>query len=119
MLQLRLPDPQARQLAHELGLDYVEDTCMGMERTLSQMVHGEYTPRCIVYRGIVPEAERPAALVAQRSNIAYDRRDGAAGRSAVANPARVRTSAPRSANRADAAADDRQAGRRRPATASH
>jgi predicted CoA-binding protein len=56
-LQLGITNPQAQHLAHEFGLDYVEDACMGMERALADMVHGGCKPACQVYHGIVPEAE--------------------------------------------------------------
>jgi predicted CoA-binding protein len=65
-LQLGITNPQARMLAYELGLDYVEDTCMGMERALADMVHGGNRPCCTIYHGIDPEPERQAALVEQR-----------------------------------------------------
>lgn len=54
-LQLGIVSPQAQQLAKELGLDYVQDTCMGMERALADMVHGGCRPSCAVYHGLVPE----------------------------------------------------------------
>jgi uncharacterized protein len=60
-LQLGITNPQAQQLAEILGLDFVQDACMGMERALADMVHGGCTPSCRVYHGIVPEPERPLA----------------------------------------------------------
>jgi len=53
-LQPGIVSTEARRLAQEAGLDYVEDTCIGTERALSQMVVGGDTPPCPVYRGIVP-----------------------------------------------------------------
>ncbi|GAA3199675.1 hypothetical protein GCM10010532_019120 [Dactylosporangium siamense] len=51
-LQLGLVSREARQIAGEAGLDYVEDTCMGQERALHDLVHGcEQPPRCRVYHG--------------------------------------------------------------------
>jgi len=64
-LQLGISSPQARQLANELGLDYVEDTCMGMERALADMVHGGCTPSCPVYHGI--DAHIEAAVTPEPS----------------------------------------------------
>lgn len=58
-LQLGIVSPQARRLAEELGLEYVEDHCMGMERALHDMVHGCERPGCRVYHGINPVPERP------------------------------------------------------------
>ncbi|UWZ57881.1 CoA-binding protein [Dactylosporangium aurantiacum] len=54
-LQLGIASPRAQRLAEELGLDYVQDTCMGMERALADMVHGGCKPSCTVYHGLVPE----------------------------------------------------------------
>ena len=77
-LQLGIVSPEARRLAYELGLDYVEDTCMGMERALTDMVHGGDRPCCTVYHGIDPkpdpkpdpetdpETDRQRTLVDQR-----------------------------------------------------
>lgn len=58
-LQLGITSPPAQRLANELGLDFVQDTCMGMERALADMVHGRCQPSCQVYHGIVPEPEPP------------------------------------------------------------
>ena len=58
-LQLGITSPHAQQAARELGIDYVEDTCMGQERALTDMVHGGCKPSCTVYHGIVPEREEP------------------------------------------------------------
>ena len=58
-LQLGIVSLEAQQLAKELGLDYVHDTCMGMERALADMVHGGCRPSCAVYHGLVPEPVGP------------------------------------------------------------
>lgn len=62
-LQLGITNHRARELAGELGLDFVEDTCMGMVRALADMVHGGGTPPCPVYHGIEPELEPSLAPV--------------------------------------------------------
>nr|BFE57498.1 hypothetical protein GCM10020063_020240 [Dactylosporangium thailandense] len=54
-LQLGIESPEARRIAEAAGLEYVEDTCIGMERTLAQMVVGGITPASRVYHGIDPE----------------------------------------------------------------
>ncbi|MEV0567808.1 CoA-binding protein [Dactylosporangium sp. NPDC050588] len=56
-LQEGIASPKARQLAGEVALDYVDDTCMGAERALADMVHGGCEPECPVYHGIVPVPE--------------------------------------------------------------
>lgn len=56
-LQLGITSPQARRTAYDAGLEYVENTCMGVERALAQMVVGGTTPRPVVYRGLRPQAE--------------------------------------------------------------
>ncbi|GAA0709291.1 CoA-binding protein [Dactylosporangium roseum] len=61
-LQLGVISEEAGRLARSAGLGYVEDTCMGMERTLADMVHGGIRPGSTVYHGIEPEAERPGVL---------------------------------------------------------
>jgi predicted CoA-binding protein len=56
-LQLGITSPEARELAMDAAIDYVENTCIGMERTLAQMVVGGTTPRARLYRGIQPRPE--------------------------------------------------------------
>ncbi|WP_432971458.1 CoA-binding protein [Dactylosporangium sp. CA-233914] len=60
-LQLGIVSPPARRIAAEAGLDYVEDTCMGQERALHDMRHGDAHPHCRVYHGIEPTADGPPA----------------------------------------------------------
>lgn len=57
-LQQGIASPLARRLAREAGLDYIEDTCIGAERALAQMVAGGITPPSPVYHGIRPHPQR-------------------------------------------------------------
>ncbi|GAA2366949.1 hypothetical protein GCM10010170_066060 [Dactylosporangium salmoneum] len=56
-LQRGIVSAQARRLAEAAGMDYVEDTCIGEERALSQMVVGGLTPPGRVWHGIGPQPE--------------------------------------------------------------
>ncbi|MET7402277.1 CoA-binding protein [Dactylosporangium sp. NPDC005572] len=56
-LQLGIVSPEARRIADEAGLEYVEDTCMGVERAVHDLVRGDERPHCRVYHGIDPEPE--------------------------------------------------------------
>jgi predicted CoA-binding protein len=57
-LQLGIASEEGRRLALEAGLDYVENTCIGTERAVAQMVVGGAMPHPKVYRGLVPRADR-------------------------------------------------------------
>ncbi|GGM68301.1 hypothetical protein GCM10007977_082620 [Dactylosporangium sucinum] len=58
-LQPGIASAAARRLAHDAGLDYVEDCCIGAQRALAQMVAGGATPRPVVYRGLYPPQPQP------------------------------------------------------------
>lgn len=58
-LQPGIVSPQARRLASDAGLDYVEDRCIGTERALAQLVAGGVTPGPVVYRGLYPPQPQP------------------------------------------------------------
>ncbi|GAA4245020.1 CoA-binding protein [Dactylosporangium darangshiense] len=60
-LQQGVTSPRARSIAEDAGLDYVEDTCMGMERALHDMTHLCEHPTCQVYHGVDPAPEVPQA----------------------------------------------------------
>ena len=51
-LQLGITSGEGRRVALEAGLDYVENTCIGTERAVAQMVVGGATPLPKVYRGL-------------------------------------------------------------------
>jgi predicted CoA-binding protein len=57
--QLGITSPQARRIAEDAGLDYIENTCMGEERALHDLVHGCEHPRCRVYHGVNPTPDEP------------------------------------------------------------
>jgi len=54
-LQLGLTSEEGCRSAREAGLDYVENTCIGTERALAQLVVGGATPHPRVYRGLVAQ----------------------------------------------------------------
>ncbi|GAA2574837.1 hypothetical protein GCM10010399_00180 [Dactylosporangium fulvum] len=85
-LQPGIASPQARQAADDAGLEYVENTCIGTERALAQMVVGGTTPRSEVYRGLSPQAELEVRPLVRHHRI------GAPG--AEQHPVRLSTAAP-------------------------
>ncbi|GAA4245026.1 hypothetical protein GCM10022255_010580 [Dactylosporangium darangshiense] len=93
-LQPGIVSTEARRLAQEAGLDYVEDTCIGTERALSQMVVGGDTPPSPVYRGVVPciEPEPGPVVPAHSAPYGSGRRDRRACRHRRDRVRRVRAS---------------------------
>lgn len=61
-LQQGITSTEASLLAHEAGIEYVEDTCMGTVRALTDMVHGGCHPHCIIYHGIHPKPDPEPAV---------------------------------------------------------
>lgn len=43
-LQLGITCPEGRDMCHEAGIDYIENDCMGIERTLACLVHRKVAP---------------------------------------------------------------------------